>query len=138
MTRARAEAWSACVSAISAKVAAASPAVMPGTISSGMPAVRRACGLFAQVAEDARIAGFQPDHRLPCRAASIIERWISSRGTSRPLQWCPRQIELGPGANVPEHAGIDEVVVEHDVGQAQAFGGPQGERARIARSAPTR
>ena len=86
--------------------------------------------LFGEPGEDRRVAPFEP-HDGPARAGSRIMRsLISVCDKIRPWPWRPRQTSSASARVRCEQLGSGEIVVEHDVGRAEAFGTAQRQAIR--------
>ena len=134
VTRATALASLRCVSEMPAWLPAAKAAVMPGTISSGMPAATRASTSSAARANTAGSPALSRTTVRPARA-SRNESGVDFLLREDPAAaMAPQAHQLGPWAGVLEDLRIDQVVVEHDVGPGQAVATAEGEQSRIARA----
>ena len=115
------------VSGCRAAAAAASAAVMPGTISTSMPACFERAQFFVGAAEQHRVAAFQAhDQRVLLRAVDqlLVDQRLRGRALAGALA---DRDQLGLRAQ-RQHLGRDQRVVQHDVGlrqQARAAHGDQ-------------
>ena len=89
--------------------------------------------LFGEPGEDRGVAPFEP-HDGAARAGvrGPSRSLISVCDISRPWPWRPRQTSSASGRVRVQQLGSGEVVVEHDVGRAEAFGAAQREQPGIA------
>ena len=93
-------------------------------ISSGTPAAQGG-DLFGQAAKDARVAGLEADDGLALPGGhdhlriDLLLRDVSARAVMAQAD------QFGPGAGVRKRRRIDQIVVEDQVGPAEAFGGAE-------------
>ena len=83
----------------------------------------------------AKIDGSPPLSRTtcrPCRPRGSSASLISACDNSRPCPCLPRHTSSTSGREANEQLRTGQIVVEHDVGRAQALGTAQCEQARIA------
>ena len=94
---------------------------------------------FGEPGEDGRVAPFEPHHGPP-RAGladqAFVDLGLRQQPTVRGLCVAvPTEAnELGVGARAIEQLGSGEIVVEHDVGRAEAFGTAQRKQPGVART----
>ena len=92
-------------------------------------------GLFAAAAEHERIAALQSDDALATLGRphhQAVDRLLADRGPPRTLA---HGEAARPGSEV-EGAGVDERVIQHEVGLAEHAGRPPRHQLGIARARP--
>ena len=84
---------------------------------------------------------FEPNHRLagasqfdqPAIDVGLRHDPIASSGQLRQTAVPSEGLKLGAGSGMNEDSRIDEIVVQHHVGAAEALDAPPGDQPRIAR-----
>ena len=125
-----------CVTGMPASSGAATALLIPGTISNGNAGVRERQRLFPAAAEHERVAALEPDDALAAARGANHQPVDELLETAwRPARF-PTKIAATGGAR-PSTVGIDQRVVQHEVGLGQSPGGPRVSRSGSPGPAPT-
>ena len=122
-----------CVTGTPAYAAAAMPAVIPGTTSTGTPSAISSC---ASSPPRPKTNGSPPLSRTTDRPGARVLEQQRVRRLLRDLLAAADLADVDDDrvlARLAQRLERDEPVVQHDVGAAQQLEGPRGEQPRIAR-----